>query len=109
MPIVSTLGFGGGGVDDAANLGDAVGGEAALAGVLADHLFVGRDVDAVDFVVGDVAMKPLDLGTEIAQDGAGFFSDGLRLLGRYCTDTWNFAFNDELWHGTTSLQKIQST
>ncbi len=31
-------------------------------GVFADEFFVGRDIDAVDLVGGDVAVEPLDLG-----------------------------------------------
>ena len=41
--------FRGRGVDDGLDLGDAVGGEAALLCVLAHGGFVGGDVDAVDF------------------------------------------------------------
>jgi len=48
--------LGGGWIDNRANLGDAVGGEAPLPGVLADGFFVRGDVDAVDLVVGDVAV-----------------------------------------------------
>ena len=53
----------GGGVDDGPYLGDAIGGKAAHLGVAADGFFIRSDVDAVDLVVGDVAMQPLDLGT----------------------------------------------
>ncbi len=64
------LGFGSGGIDDAADLGDLVGGEAALLGVLSDHLLVGSDVDAVNLVVHDVAVEPLDLRAHTAEDTA---------------------------------------
>src|ERR1700675_3336664 len=43
------------GVDHGPDLGDLVGGEASLLRVLAHHLRVRRDVDAVDLVVGHVA------------------------------------------------------
>src|SRR5271165_5739114 len=76
------LRFGGCGIDDRGDLGDAIRGEAALGGVFADQGLVGCDVDAVDFVLGHVAVDPLNLGTEFAQDAAGGLGDGLQLLWR---------------------------
>src|SRR5580658_5734231 len=70
-------GFGGSGIDDAADLRDAVGREAALARMLPYHLLVGRDVNAVNLVVGDVALQPLDLRAEIGEHRAGLLRDGL--------------------------------
>ena len=58
--------FGGGWIDDGPDLGDAVGGKAALACVFAHHLLIGRDVDAIDFVVRHVAVQPLNLGPKVA-------------------------------------------
>ena len=44
-------------------------GLAALAlGMFADDVLVGGAIDAIDFVVGDVAVNPLDLGAEVAED-----------------------------------------
>jgi hypothetical protein len=48
--------------------------------VFADQGFVACDVDAVDFVLSYVAVHPLDLGAEFAQDAAGGLGDGLQLL-----------------------------
>src|SRR5580704_4495099 len=58
------------GIDDCLDLGNAVSGEASLAGVFANHFLVGRVVDAVDFVIGNVAMDPLDGGAKVAQNAA---------------------------------------
>ena len=80
MPLLELqgqAGFGGRRVDDVPHLRNAVRGEASLARVFAHHLFVGRDVDAVDLVVGDVALQPLNLGPEVAQHRAGLLRDGL--------------------------------
>ena len=60
------LPFGGGGVDDAPDGGNAVRREAALLGVLADRRLVWRDINAVNLVVGHVAVQPLDLRTHVA-------------------------------------------
>ena len=40
------------------------------AGRVYGPLFVGGDVDAVELVVGDVAVEPLNLRAQIAQDSA---------------------------------------
>ncbi len=42
-----------------------VGRESALPRVFKNHIFVGRDVDAIDLVLGYVAVHPLDFGPEI--------------------------------------------
>lgn len=91
--------FRGCGVDGGADLGDLIGREAALFGVLEDGSFVGGDVDAVDFVVGNVAVKPLDLGAEVAENAAGSLGDGLELIGSELASARDFAFDHEFWHG----------
>jgi hypothetical protein len=58
-------------VDDRLHLGDLVGGETALARVLADRLLVGGDVDAEGLVFHHVAVDPLDLRADLAQGRAG--------------------------------------
>ena len=62
---VARFGFCGCGVDDGLHFGDGVGWESALGRVFANELFVGGDVDAVDFVAGDVAMDPLNFGPSL--------------------------------------------
>jgi hypothetical protein len=39
---------------------------------------VWSNVHAIDFVVGDEALHPLDLWTHVAKDAARFLSDGLK-------------------------------
>ena len=48
-------------IEQAAHGADTVGRDVAKPGVLADHELVGRVVDAVDFVIRDVAVDPLYL------------------------------------------------
>ena len=50
-----------GGIDDALDRADFVGRKSALAGVLADRVLVGRNVDAVHLVRRDEDFHPLDL------------------------------------------------
>ena len=58
------------GIDDGVDLGDYVGGKAALEGVASDDLFVGCDVDAVDFVGGDERSEPLNFGIDASEGAA---------------------------------------
>src|SRR6476659_93690 len=78
---------------------DLIGWEATHPRMLAHHLLVRRDVDAVDLVVGDVALNPLDLRSELIQDVAGAHRDRLQLVGGQLAGTWNQALDDVLWHG----------
>src|ERR1700722_5735431 len=87
-----------GGVDDRSYLGDAIGREAALLGMGANGGLVRRDVDAVDLVVGDVAVQPLDLGAQLTQHSARRLRDGLQLGGRKLARIGDFALDHVLWH-----------
>src|SRR5579872_1735230 len=91
--VLAYLYLGGCGIDDGLNLGDRIGRESTLSSMLANQLFVGRVVDAVDFVAGDVAMDPLNFGSEFAQDSAGRLGDGLQLIGRHLSSAGNFALD----------------
>ena len=63
--------FSGCGIDHRGDLGDPIRGETALAGMLSYQSFIGSDVDAVDFVLGYVALNPLDFWAKFAEDSAG--------------------------------------
>ena len=60
--------FSRGGVDNRLDFSDFVVGKSPACGVVADRFLVGGDVHAVDLVVGDVAVDPLDLGAHFGQD-----------------------------------------
>ena len=47
-----------------------------------DHVFVRCDIDAIDLIVGHVALEPLDLRPEILQHAARFLRDPLVLFQR---------------------------
>jgi hypothetical protein len=85
-------------VDQGFDFVDGVGGEAALGGVVADGLFVGGDVDAVDLVLGDVALDPLNFGAHVAEDAAGLLRNCLEVAGREVASIRDVPFNYVLWH-----------
>ena len=68
-----------------------------------DAVFVGREVHAVDLVLGDVTMQPLNLRPHVLQC--------LQRLQRHLADLWfrqrssarDFAFDYELRHNSKSL------
>src|SRR5882762_4791420 len=85
-------------IDDRLDFRDRIGGEAAFSCMLANELFVGRDVDAVNLDIGDVAVDPLNLRAELAKNAAGRLGYRLQLLRRHLAGTGDFAFDDVLGH-----------
>src|SRR5688500_2269309 len=57
--------FGGGWIDNPAHLADSVGREPTASRVLPHEFGVGCDVDAVDLVIGYIALHPLHLWSQI--------------------------------------------
>src|SRR6185437_2156004 len=90
--------FGAGGIDARAHLRHLVGGKAAASGVLPNEGFVRGDVDAVDLVVGDEALDPLDPGPEVAQHAARGGGDSLPIGCREFPGAGDLAFDDESGH-----------
>src|SRR3972149_10211341 len=91
--------LGGRGIDDRLNLRDAVGADAALLGVPADHRLIGRDIDAIHLVARDVTVHPLYLGAELVQHGARRLRRLPPLLGRETPRARDVPFDDEFRHG----------
>ncbi len=85
-------------VEQLADRGDAVDGQARQAGMGDDQALVRRVVDAVHLVVGDEAVNPLDVGPEVGQGTQrrqGRVANlGLRPVG----DPGHDALDDELRH-----------
>src|SRR5437773_10637385 len=52
-------------IDDRFDLGNAICRKAALLCMLANHSYVRRDIYTVEFVVGDIAVLPLNLCAEV--------------------------------------------
>src|SRR3954469_22354555 len=77
---------------------DLVGRKISLAGVFSYHLLIGRDVDAVNLVIGYVAMDPLNLRAEFAEYSTGFLRDSLKLVWRQLSRAWKVAFDDVFGH-----------
>ena len=66
--------------------------------MLAHHLFIGRDVDAVNLVLGHEAFHPLNLWSHVLEDAAGLLRDGLELCRFQVSRAGDFAFDDVFWH-----------
>ena len=90
--------FGGGRIDHRPDPGDAVGGEARRFRVLADQLLARRAVNAVDLVVGDVGMDPLDFRPELAENRAGALRRTLEVGRTQLANSRHFALDHELGH-----------
>src|SRR6185503_12338616 len=87
--------------DHSRHFHDAVGGEAALAGVLFHGVRVGRVVDAVDLVTGDIAVDPLHVFSgrvHVVDHTARLFGDRLKLITRELSGARNLALDKELRH-----------
>src|SRR5438445_4899182 len=104
VTLTSAL-FGGRGIDDALDLGDVVGGEAALLRVLAHHLLVRRHVHAVDLVAGHVALDPLDLRPEALQHAARLLRDRLQLLRAELAGAGDLTLDEVLGHGGLLVER----
>src|SRR3954464_7531802 len=68
MPLPPLDLFGRRWIDHISNFRDLVAREAAASRMFADHVLVRRAVDAEDFIVGDVAVHPLDRRAEVLED-----------------------------------------
>ena len=67
-------------IDHRADPRDTIGREAALLGMRLHGRLVGRVIDAVDLVVGDVTMDPLDLRSHAVQHAAGLLRDRFQFV-----------------------------
>src|SRR6266446_38225 len=86
------------GIDHGGQAGDLVGREAAAAGVLQDDVRIRGDVDAVELVVGDVAVEPVDLGPQVGDDLVGLLRDRPQLLGGKAAGPRQVALDHKLRH-----------
>lgn len=66
--------------------------------MLNNKLFVGGQVNAIDFVAGNVAMNPLNVCSHRTQDVAGLLRDGLQFFGRELSGVGYFSFYNEFGH-----------
>src|SRR5690349_14506227 len=72
--------------------------KASAARMLADHIFVRCPVDAVELVVGDVAVDPLDLGPELPEDVAGCLGSHLDVFWGESAYSRHLTLNHILGH-----------
>ena len=94
-------------IDETADSGDAISRKPDTFGVFLDRGFVRSEVDAINFVAGDVAMQPLNFRTHVFQNVARTFCETARnsRVGKI-PGSWNFAFDDKFWHrGSPGVQR----
>lgn len=104
-----TVLFGAGSVEQAADGGDAVRWDAGAFGVLANDGFVGGQVNAVNLVAGDVAVKPLDFVAQALDCCDGFLGHGANLFVGKIADSGNIAFDYEFGHECPVWQYIDAS
>ena len=90
-------------IDQPPDRRDTIGGNAELAGMLVNGRLVWREIDTVDAVVSDVAVKPLDFLSHFFQDFARLHGNGFDLGVRKAADAGDLPLDDELWHNRTIL------
>src|SRR5690606_1456083 len=85
-------------IDDGADGGDLVGGEARLLGMFPDQLSTWRVVDAVDLVTGHVTMDPLNFRAHLCKYAVGVLGCVAECLFRHVACTCDFTFDQVLSH-----------
>ena len=80
-------------IDDGFDLGDGIGWEAALLGVIADRVFVFGVVNADDPIVDDIALDPVDAHWHVIDDLARFGRGTLKVRLGHAPGTGDVAFN----------------
>ncbi len=85
-------------VDDPPHRLDRVRRKSAQLRMFANARLVRRNVDAVNLVVRDKGLHPLNLRPQLAQHRAGLLRDPDKLLFRQSPGTRDIAFDDELRH-----------
>jgi hypothetical protein len=69
--------------------------------VLTDHLLVRGAVDAINLIVSDVAVDPLDLRAEVLEDGARRLRGTLQVRCSKLAYTRHVTLNHKLRHELT--------
>src|SRR5260370_2361123 len=89
-------------VDYGPDFRDLVSRKAALPRVFAYSVLIRSDIDAINLVLGYIAVQPLHLGTKISENAAGFLGDRLQLLWLQISCSWNLPLDHVFWHQTSS-------
>ena len=88
--------FRGNRVDDGTHFGNSIRGKTALLRVDPNHLFVGRNVNAINLIVRHVTFNPLNLRPEIAQHRARFLGS-LEAAPATFSRRQGFLFRSQTW------------
>jgi hypothetical protein len=84
--------------------GNAFRGKSGALRVLADELLVCGEVYAVDLVVRDEALDPLDVGSELIEDDSGRRRRFVQLVSAERPDSGNRALDHVFLHGYLRLR-----
>src|SRR6202522_2372240 len=101
--------FGSTGIDQATHGGNAISGEAAFFRVLANQRFVGREVNTVQLVAGDVALQPLNFRAQFLQHRDGCSRRVPNFGIRHVSDAGYFSLDDEFRHMIASVLRNPNT
>src|SRR6202035_59201 len=63
-----------------------------------NDVLIGRDIDTVDLVSRNVALQPLNLGSESIQNTARFLRNSEHLIGAHISDANELSLNNVLGH-----------
>jgi hypothetical protein len=85
-------------IDNVVNFRHFVGRKTAQASVLLYQFFIGRDVHAKKFVVGNVALQPLNGRAKTFQHAIRFGRRIFKIVCSQLADAGHIAFNYILWH-----------
>src|SRR5262245_10438867 len=66
--------------------------------MLPDRLHIRSDVNAVDLLLGEITVDPLNLWTHLAQHAAGLLGDALALFGGQFARSGHISFDHILRH-----------
>src|SRR5208337_3663297 len=90
--------FAGCGIEDRTDSRNGICRESALLSVLANCFLIRGDVDAVNLVVGDKALDPLNAGPNGLHHRAGLLRDGVQLIRGQLSGPGNLSLDHEFWH-----------
>jgi len=65
-----------------------------------DDRFVGSQINTVHFVTGYVAMKPLNVWTQLPKNHGGLLGELAQLYVSQFAGVWDLTFNHVFWHIT---------
>jgi hypothetical protein len=66
--------------------------------MLPHFVFIGGDIHAVNFIVGDIALLPYHLRAHLSKYITRLDGNALKFSSRQLARSWKVSFNYILWH-----------